>query len=311
MKRKIIQQGNNSYTVTLPIKWVREQGLEDNEVEINEEDGRIVISIPEGAKKKGNFVRVNLGKYHPRTIKSILNGFYRKGFDKVTIGFESKEQLDQIKKSTRDLLGFEVVEEDEKHCVLQNIAEPSGEKYEAILRKVFLSIKEDSQEMLESWKKGTLKDTKKYEESKNLVDTYTNFCRRVILKDKIGGSKESYFNMILLSRLSLIYHSYYYLAKFISSKKKLKVNLEIMNIFSKCNEMFSLLMDAFYKQDLNILDKIAVMKENTFNSEIYPLLQRCKGEDNVILYHLGEAIRLIQLTSINNFSLIDYDAKGA
>jgi len=310
MKRKIIQQGNNSYTITLPIKWVREQNLEDEEIEINEEDGRIVISVPNEARRKENSARVSIGNYHIRTIKNILNNFYRKGFDKLTISFENKEQLEQIKKSTKDLLGFEVVEESDKECMLQNIAEPSGDKYDAILRKIFLSIKEDSQEMLELWKKGKLTDIKKYEESKNLVDTYTNFCRRVIIKDKIGGSKNSYFNMVLLSRLSLVYHSYYYLAKFIASKKIGKPKEEFVRIFEKSIEMFSLLMDAFYKNDLKRLDQIAVIKEKIFSEAFYSSHAKISGMENVVIYHhLGEAMRLIQLASINNFSLINYETE--
>src|SRR3989338_5644432 len=137
MKRKIIQQGNNSYTITLPIKWVREQNLKDDEVEVGEEDDKIVISIPKEARRKEKYARVKIGDYHKRTIKNILNNFYRKGFDKVSVAFEDKEQIGEIKKATKDLLGFEVVEENGKECVLQNIAEPSGEKYEAILRKIF------------------------------------------------------------------------------------------------------------------------------------------------------------------------------
>ena len=265
MNRKIIKQGNNSYTVTLPIKWVRDQNLEDEEVEINEEDNKVIISVPSSAKRKENSIKINLGQYHPRTIKNILNNFYRKGYDKVVIEFENKEQIKEIRKSTKDLLGFEIVDEKEKECVLQNIAEPTGEKYDAILRKIFISIKDDASDLLETWKKGKIGDISRYEESKNIIDTYTNFCRRVVIKEKIGGSKNSYFNMILISRLSLIYHSYYYLAKYLHSKSIGKPKEDILKILSSSIEMFSFLTEAFYKNDIKKLDKIAIIKENTFN----------------------------------------------
>ena len=36
MRRKIIKQGNNSFTLTLPIKWVKENSIEkQNEVEVD------------------------------------------------------------------------------------------------------------------------------------------------------------------------------------------------------------------------------------------------------------------------------------
>ncbi len=52
MRRKIIQQGNNSYTLTLPIGWVRDENiLPGTEVIVEQEDKHLIVSLPKDARK--------------------------------------------------------------------------------------------------------------------------------------------------------------------------------------------------------------------------------------------------------------------
>ena len=51
MRRRIIKQGNNSFTSTVPIKWIKENNLEaGDEIEVFEEDNQLIIS--ESARRK-------------------------------------------------------------------------------------------------------------------------------------------------------------------------------------------------------------------------------------------------------------------
>ena len=48
MRRKIIKQGLGGYTVSLPISWVREQGLKArDDILIEEQKGNLIISASE------------------------------------------------------------------------------------------------------------------------------------------------------------------------------------------------------------------------------------------------------------------------
>lgn len=307
MRRKMIKQGNNSYTLTLPISWIREEKLEANgEVEIEEEDGNLIVSLPKDIKRKESSIEVDVKDYNERTIRNILNQNYRKGYDMINIKNASKSQLEIIRDIVRKtLLGFEVVEENSDNCAIQNIAEPSDEKFSIILRKIFLYIKDESEEILKEFLNKKTNNLKKREHNKDIIDNYTNLCRRLIIKGKIGGTKNSYLLMQIVSRLSLIYHAYYYMYKFATSQKNLKVSNGTLELLKQANDIFNLFYDSFYKKDFDKAHEIGVLKDKHLYGSIYQLLQKSKGPENVLLYHIGEIIRLTHIESTNIFGLKD------
>jgi|TARA_Y100000034_G_scaffold136428_1_gene212842 phosphate uptake regulator len=306
MRRNIIKQGNNSYTLTLPIKWIRENKLDvTGEVEVNEEEGDVIVSIPKNIRSPESKINIDLNDFNERTIRNILNQAYRKGYDQILLKLKDKKQLRDIRRIVKvSLLGFEVVEEKEKECLIQNIAEPSSDKFRVILRKIFLLIENDGKEILEDFRNKKLNNLKKREETREIIDTYTNFCRRLIIKDKVGGTKNSYLMILIISRLSLIYHAYYYMYKS-SSSKKIFLNKEILSLLEKTNELFNLFYETFYKTNLEKAHKIGVLKDQMIYNTLYDLLQKTKGKENIVLYHLGEIIRLIHISSTNIFGLIE------
>jgi len=304
MRRKIIRQGNKSYTITLPIDWIRDEELkEGSEVEIEREDSHLNIFLTKDARRIQNKISLDLKDYNNRTIINILNQTYRKGYDIITLNYHNNDQLLCIKENIKELFGFEIVDIKNNECILQNIAEPSAEKFDVILRKVFLIIKEGSNEILNDLKDNKSDKSKKLDEEKKTFDNYTNLCRRLIIRDRIGGTKDSYSLLIIVSRLSLIYHAYYYMYKAIANKK-ISLNKETQNLFSETNKMFELFESAFYNKDFEKANKIGILKDKLLYSNLYSLLKKSNGEENIVLYHVGEIIRLIHLASINLFGFV-------
>ena len=83
MKRKVIKQ-KSSYTVTLPMKWIKDRGInEDSEIEIEEQDGNLLISTKTiVAQKVGSF---EIKSKNPKYLKYVLNNIYKVGYDRVTL----------------------------------------------------------------------------------------------------------------------------------------------------------------------------------------------------------------------------------
>tara|TARA_Y100000310_G_scaffold42446_1_gene39736 strand:- start:1960 stop:2898 length:939 start_codon:yes stop_codon:yes gene_type:complete len=309
MRRKLIKQGNNSYTLTLPINWIRDNKIQENaEIEISEKEGDLSISLPKDSKHRTSSVELDLGDYNERTIRNVLNQTYRKGYDEIILSYNTKEQLKYIRQITRTtLLGFETVKEEGNKCYIQNIAEPSDEKFSVILRKIFHIIQDESSEIVQDIKGNNLKNKDKYQETKDILDNYTNFCRRLIIKKRIPDSKNSYLLMTLVSRLSLIYHALYYMYKFASSKNNIKLTNKTFELLSEIPDLFILLHESFYEKDLEKAHQIGVIKDKLIFSSIYDKLTSTKGSENIILYHTGEIVRLIHLASINIFGLTDLE----
>jgi len=302
MRRKVIKQGNNSYTVTLPVNWIREGGLDKGgEIDLDEGDGKVIISNPGAVVNKEKSVKFNLEDYNERTIRNVLNQAYRKGYNKIVLEVSSQDQLKSVKKVTNEtLLGFEITEEESSLIVLENIAEPSNKKFEVILRKLFFIIQDESKEILEALKNKKKVNLKEGIENKNLMDNYTNFLRRIIIKNKIGGTKDSYLNYYFVSQLSLIQHSYYYLSVALEKKN---VSLDIIDLMHEANNLFELLNEGFYKKDIHKAHKISENRDK-LQKTLFKLMKKNKGNFSEVFYNLGELIRHIHLASTVLFGIL-------
>jgi phosphate uptake regulator len=306
MRRKIIRQGNNSFTLTVPIEWIKERELQGgDDVDIDDEDGNLIVSVPIDKKKMEISVTIDLDSYNERTIRNILNQAYRKGFDKMILKIKEKAQLEDIRKITNDtLLGFEVVEEKEDSCTIQNIAEPSAEKYEVILRKIFLLTKQEAEEIYEELKQGKANSLPKRQQQKDIVDNFTNFIRRVIIRAKVGGTRDSYLLFYEASMLSLVFHAYYYLYKFVAGQKQKKISKDVLDLLKRSIDMFNRHYESFYKKDPAEAHEVQVMKTSLTNS-INSMLMKKKGLDNYALKQIGEIVRMTQMSSTVVFGLVE------
>jgi antitoxin component of MazEF toxin-antitoxin module len=251
MRRKVIKQGNHSYTLTLPIKWIREAGLENgNEVNLTEMDASLLISSVD-VKLPETSLSVDVSAYNKRSITIILHQAYRKGFDKIVVTFSTQEQLARIESVTKNtLLGFEIVSVRKGICTIQNIAEPSSDKHDVILRKEMLLIKEEGKEILRSLQEHSF-DFEKRKEMRASFVKYNNFTRRIVVKDKLPDVKNSYLLFYFLAHLSILEGSYFFLFRQ-SRKSKAKCKAIVLTTLERVNAAYVSLYDAYYKKDLTL-----------------------------------------------------------
>ncbi len=304
MKRKLIKQGQGGLTITLPIKWIREYNLDSNpsqEIELTQTPQGILITAEIAKREKT--INVDLKNYDKRMILNILNQSYRLGSDTIHIKYTKNEQLKIVEEIARDvLLGFEITTNKDKFCIIQNIAEPDPEKFDIIMRKVFLQILELSTKTTESLiakekshqdKKST-KNKEDFATTKHQIDKLTNYCRRTVLRSQLSNPK-TVFLYDILSKLSLISHAYIYLYN-THHKKPSQIPKEIEFHIQKTNTYLRQFYEAFYKKDLDLLNNISNEKEQ-LQHENDTLLEKSKGTQNIILAYAREIIRLIHMCS--------------
>lgn len=289
MKRKLIKQGAGGFTVTLPIDWIREHNLEQGaEVETEEIEEGILISS--GIKKKEKSINLDITKHDKRMTLNLLNQSYRLGYDTIKINYKDQEQAAWIEEITKSLLGFESLERKETSCILQNIAEPDEEKFDVILRKIFLEILEISEKVEK--KIETKEETENEMKSKKeQVDKLTNYARRAIIRKRRDTKTPLLYGII--TQLSLISHAYIYLLEY-ASKKKYKLNKKGVEHLKRVNEMFRKYYEAFYEKDfikLNMIGKEKILLESVNNM----LLEQSSGAETVLLAYMREIIRNVHM----------------
>jgi phosphate uptake regulator len=95
MKRKIIKQGHNTLTLTLPNKWVQKHSIKPgDEVDVSEADRGLMISTDSNLNL--STITVDVSKLSPSVIWRYILSAYRAGYNEIrVIGFgNSKKNID-------------------------------------------------------------------------------------------------------------------------------------------------------------------------------------------------------------------------
>lgn len=295
MRRKVISQGNNAFTTTLPVKWIRKNHIK-NEIDIEESNNELIIRPVGKETSVISRTSIDLKDYSRRIIMNLIYQAYRKGFDEIKLNYNKKEQMVYIKEITKHLIGFEIAEEERSFCTIQNMAEPSPNNFDMILRKVFQMIKQESSDMYSDIRSKE-SQIDKYKEMSIDIRRYCNYLRRVIVKNSIGGNRDSYLLFSLSSYLSYIHQAYYnlYLEW---SKNRTTIDKDLLYQLRSINGLFEDLYYSFYKRKMDLNNHIIDKKKDVLDYEIYNLLKKKQGFENIMLYHMGEITRLIQYASL-------------
>ncbi|MBT3304523.1 AbrB/MazE/SpoVT family DNA-binding domain-containing protein [Candidatus Woesearchaeota archaeon] len=269
MKRKIIKQ-KNSYTITLPKKWVQEHGIEKKEeIDVIEEKNSLTIKTNSTQKKEGE---ITLDNHNNHFIRYILNNAYRTGYDVLKINTQNKDALKAIETALPKLLGWQITKTS-PHILLENLTEPNSDKFDTLLRRMFFIIVTDLADLKTK--------TNNIENSSVEVVMIDNFCRRSISKKSIEKEK-THFYWSFISTVAWVHRRIYYL-----TPNKKNLNKELLN---KIIEAFKNLHEGFFEKDLEKINQVFEITKKIFHSPEKYL----KG-NLVSANHLLEIARLINL----------------
>lgn len=296
MQRKLIKQGTDSYTVTLPRAWVKENGLSSGDLlDFTEADGALVV-LPKARTPKPRVITIDVKGRSHRDILNALNQSYRKGFDHVTLAFSRKEELSEIKRVVKTtMLGFEVTIESKGTCTVENIAEPAPDKFETIFKKLFYLIKSEATEIIDDLRSARY-NTELRLQQKQSIDLYTNYLRRTLICHRIDTKANSHLLYQIIGLLSGAHHSYYYLHQRVGKPgQRDKLSKKITDELHSTVELLSLLFDSLFKKNLDSAFKIQTLKQE-YSDHFFAVQGPTFSGINVIgLYHVSEIVRHIQI----------------
>jgi len=300
MERKLIKQGLGGFTIYLPKKWLDKKGLkEGNSVELIETDSNLII----GSKfKKNKSIEINITDENKKDLKNMLTHIYRKGYDKISLLNLNQNTIKEIKEITKELLlGMEITERTTNSCIMENIYEPIEQKYEVLLRRVFLLIKETENLIIQDFNNKKFENLQDINDIRNQLDKYVLFCRRILIKEKF--QKNQILEWELLTFLTHINHAYFYLYKYVSSNN-IKIEEKILKLLESSKSYFELLYEGYFKQEIKYIHKINLLKNKYHFGEIIEMLEKSKGKEIIILSKINEIFRIIQISSSPILSML-------
>jgi len=279
MERRLIPQGQGGFTIYLPKKWVEKKALKAGDtVNITETDTALIVGSPVKERKEITLIITSDNK---KDLRHLLTHIYRRGFDVINVKNLTPQLLKDVRKEVRDvLLGFEVTEKNDEYVKIENISEPTEQKYDILIRRIFLIIKETQQQT----------NFKEIDELRNNIDKYILFCRRLLTKEKYERNIALEWEM--LTFLMHFQHGYYYLHKY-AKENKVKFNKDINDLLKELEKYFDHYYNAYFKKDIKHIHKL--WSHQPQYAACYKALEKSKGKQTIILSHIREIFRLIQI----------------
>ncbi|MBN2111834.1 hypothetical protein JW707_01915 [Candidatus Woesearchaeota archaeon] len=291
MKRKLVKQGAATLMVSLPAKWLKLHKMgKGGEVDLEEVDDKLVISS--GALETKPETKIRLIELTESSIRTLITNTYRSGFDRIYVEFENENQFKVLSKVLKTrLVGFEVVKKEKNRCVVENITEPTAEQFDTIIHKIFFNVSEIFS-ITKSRMNGS-KDAFDFDDVEERIQKYDNFCRRVISKREHRGPKSEF----LWTFLALIVHGQREIFHLNKALEGVKVSQKTKELLEGSSAMFELIKKAYFEKKIELLAEVHKMEKDLIYIKGYSLLQKAKGKEAVIVYHLMTSIREFYLAN--------------
>jgi phosphate uptake regulator len=138
MKRRVIKQANQAYTITLPIEWVRKNNIEKNpEIEVTISDRSLIITNQGSIEHKK--IKINIKEQKGRNISRIITSLYAKGIDEIEIESD-KDISSEIIRSLKSTIGFALISQKENKFTIKDIGGSNYSDLDEIFKRVFQMI---------------------------------------------------------------------------------------------------------------------------------------------------------------------------
>ena len=298
MKRRVIKQGHNTLTITLPAKWAQKKGLNaGDEIELIENGNELLVNASKRlVANSKTFDIKNAYKYlesYPNNVfLRHMDVCYRLGYDELVINFDDARIVDFIQNETEFLLGFEIVEQGENYCIVRNIATGNEEEFDHVLRRIFLTLIGMANDSLDAIRKGEFHRLKNISKMEKINNRLTNFCERQLNKTGYKDYRKTNSIYAMVTLLEQICDEFngicLYLGEF--EDKSIVLGSETIKLFRQSIDIVESFYGLFYKFDRVKLYELLKGRHHTINNKALLLLKKQPKEESIVLYHLTSIV---------------------
>jgi phosphate uptake regulator len=244
MKRKVIRQGHNTLTITLPSKWCEQNCVKaGDELQLETANGVLRIMNDCPREEAGVVIKIDrFGSLIPRTIHAM----YKKGVDNVRIEYEDSKHSSLIQKAIREeTLGYEIVKQTSKYCEIKCISNPVLNEFDSILRRTFLLLNTMANDSIEAIGKGDFDSLENIKFMELTNNRYVTVCRRILNKFGHPDYPNTNFIYYLIEELERLADHYKYMCAYLL-ENPIKVSKKTLDFYEKVNDVVKDLHNLFY-----------------------------------------------------------------
>ncbi|MBD3313516.1 hypothetical protein GF345_03670 [Candidatus Woesearchaeota archaeon] len=302
MKRKVVKQGPATFMVSLPSKWVKQQGIEKgDEVEVVANGNELKMHVGPSPVEKLKEITITLSHENRVSVRSILGGFYKKGYDLITVNFDNQKIFNIIKESVNHLIGFDITHRKPGSCVIKSYLVETPEEFQNTLNKISHTIKTVQEMTREDYIKGH------YERLEELIDyrfsvwKLRDLSLRIINKRKDFKDNAGAYSIVIWT-LEKINRNYKRIYKYLDMNH-IKMNKEVLVYYDDVTKLVDYMLKSIYRKDVERIEYMH-KEHNRLTQKAFNLLEKQKKDAPVVSY-LFENVKRVQdilssLVAVNN-----------
>lgn len=294
MKRSVIQLAGRTLLVSLPSKWVDANNVKKGDELDLVEDGHRIIVNTDKSSTVSETKELNADEVGSLITRYIF-ALYKKGIDEIKVKYSDPKVGELIRDEILgETVGYEIVSQTPKSCVIKLITSGSITEFDSLLRRNFLILLSMAEETLASIKNKDLEHlskTKLLEEPNNRLAT---ICRRSLNKfgsETFGKIGPIYY---IVEEMENLADEYSFLCNNLygmrNSGAKSMIRPEVIAIFEKINNMLRTFYEAFYKFDVNKFIAIADARKEVVKEAHEIIENRKPTPAEIYLLHHGVTI---------------------
>ncbi len=141
--RKVQKVGYSTLSVSLPMNWAKKVGIKKGDlIFISEEsDGALRLTVEPGKTEDSTVYVVNVDNCdNTKVLARVIVGNYVLGRGVIKVESSRRlmrEQIESIREVTHRLLGIGIIEESDRHLILQCSIDPKNFPLETVIRRLY------------------------------------------------------------------------------------------------------------------------------------------------------------------------------
>jgi hypothetical protein len=253
---------------------------------MEEKENKLIIEANKKTEKNKK-IEINLDYINKDYFRSLIGGFYRKGFNEIKINYSNRLDLESIQQTLIGLYGFEIYEIDNEYCIIKKLYDDEKIDLKRQFNKMLLIVKQINKAILNDI------ENKTFNSKDELYIYRTNTLRQRDLIMRTIRSKKIYDdNQFIYYDLSaniwLIVRNYCRLYKELNKDLNLsKIQIKFLE------DVYKLFISIFFEKNYLTNYKKNFETYKKLSNEFSNFLNQ-SNKSNIIIYYANNILILIQ-----------------
>lgn len=248
MKRRVVQHGPSTLTISLPSRWVKERGVQKgDELSIDSVKEGLYLTVERNIRPESKHVDVRgLDLIIPKVIAALYKG----GHDDVTVEYETPEELSHIHSWIKGgSVGFEIVDESTSTVHIRKVSELSAEEFKPMFRRLFHFLTNTATDSIDAARRRDYEACRSLVMRDESINKLADFCRRIVNKQQQRQYQNETALYHVIEELEKLGDNYKHINEHIA-KEKSPLSSDLLEQYNGVNEALMAYHDIFFRFSL-------------------------------------------------------------